>query len=464
MECEVRPRSRLSGVTRSSRRLWAGRFSPPQLIALSFAAAILVGTLLLASPLTHEPGVRVSFLQALFTATSAACVTGLNVLDPGTTFNRAGEITIMLLIQLGGLGLLTFGTLFASLRGQRVGIEERLRTAQQVNVTEFASITRIVRGIVAFTLISEAVGTLLLMSRFVPRQGWADGTFSALFHAVSAFNNAGFALYPDNLIGFAQDPVVLLTTSALFILGGLGYLVLLSLALHAARPRRNPLSLNTRIIVLTTGALIVFGAVTVTALEWNNPGTLGPLSTGGKLLSGYYQGVAPRTAGFNSVDYAAMLPGTLFVTLLLMFVGGSPGSTAGGIKTTTFYVLLSSVWASVRGQPDNHAFGRRIEFDYLLRASVVAALSLVVVTSGLFLLLVTNSELRFVNLMFEAFSAFGTVGLSMNTTPQLNAAGQVIVILLMYLGRIGPLTFAIAFAQRPRRGVRYPADRSILIG
>jgi len=451
-------------VTRPLRPFWMDRFRPPQLIALSFAAAILVGTLLLEAPFTHEPGVRVSFLQALFTATSATCVTGLNVLDPGGTFNRAGEVILLLLIQLGGLGLLTFGTLFASLRGQRVGIEERLRVAQQVNVTEFASVTRIVRGIFAFTLVSELVGTLLLMVRFVPAQGWSTGTYSALFHSVSAFNNAGFGLYPDNLIPFAQDPLVLLTTSGLFILGGLGYLVLLSLSLYAAAPRRNPLSLNTRIILLTTLGLIVFGAVTVTALEWGNPGTLGRLGTAGKLLSGYYQGVSPRTAGFNSVDYAAMLPGTLFVTMLLMFVGGSPGSTAGGIKTTTFYVLLSSVWASMRGQADNNAFRRRIEFDFLLRASVVAALSLVVVTTGIFGLLVTNSRLPFVNLAFEGFSAFGTVGLSMNTTPQLNTPGQLIVIGLMYLGRIGPLTFAIAFAQQGRRGVRYPVDRSILIG
>lgn len=451
-------------MTRPSRRFWMDRFRPPQLIALSFAAAILIGTLILESPFTHEPGVRVTFLQALFTATSATCVTGLNVLDPGSTFNRAGEWTLLLLIQLGGLGLLTFGTLFALLRGQRVGVEERLRAAQQVNVTEFASVTRVVRGIFAFTLLSELTGTLLLMWRFVPAEGWGRGTFYALFHSVSAFNNAGFGLYPDNLISFAQDPLVLLTTSALFILGGLGYLVLLSLSLYAAAPRRHPLALNTRIIVRTTLGLIVVGAAAVTALEWNNPGTLGPLSPAGKLLSGYYQGVSPRTAGFNSVDYGAMLPGSLFVTMLLMFVGGSPGSTAGGIKTTTFYVLLSSVWASVRGQAENNVFGRRIEFDYMLRASVVAALSLVVATGGIFLLLVTNPGLPFVNLAFEGFSAFGTVGLSMNTTPQLNVAGQLIVIGLMYLGRIGPLTFAIAFAQPGRLGVRYPADKSILIG
>lgn len=451
-------------MTRLSRRFWMDRFSPPQLIALSFAAAIVVGTLLLVSPITHTPGVNVTFLQALFTATSAVCVTGLNVLDPGGTFNRLGEVTIMLLIQLGGLGLLTFGTLFASLRGQRVGIEERLRVAQQVNVVEFGSVTRIVRGIFAFTLIAEVAGTLLLMIRFVPAEGWATGTYYALFHSISAFNNAGFALYPDGLIRFAQDPIVLFTTSALFILGGLGYLVLLSTILYARSPRRNQLSLNTQIILLTTSALVVFGVVVVTVMEWNNPGTLGKLSTTGKLLSGYYQGVSPRTAGFNSVDYGAMLPGTLFVTMLLMFVGGSPGSTAGGIKTTTFYVLLSSVWASVRGQADNNAFGRRIEVDYLLRASVVAALSLVVVTTGLFLLLATNPKLPFINLAFEAFSAFGTVGLSMNTTPQFNAAGQGILILLMYLGRIGPLTFAIAFAQQQHRRIRYPVDKSIVIG
>lgn len=451
-------------MTRPIRRLWLDRFSPPQLIALSFATAILIGTALLASPVTHEPGVSVTVLQALFTATSATCVTGLNVLDPGGSFNLLGEVVLLALIQLGGLGLLTFGTLFATLRGQRVGIEDRLRVAQQVNVSEFGTVTRTVRGIFAFTLLAELAGTLLLMPRFVPLEGWGRGTFLALFHSVSAFNNAGFGLYPDNMIRFAQDPLVLLTTSALFILGGLGYLVVLGALLYSHSPRRYPLSLNVRAILLTTGGLTALGVLSITALEWNNPQTLGALSVPGRLLSGYYQGVSPRTAGFNSLDYGAMLPASLFVTLLLMFVGGSPGSTAGGIKTTTLYVLLSSVWAQVRGQAENTAFGRRIELEYLLRASVVAALSLLVVTLGLFLLLITQPRVPFLHLTFEAFSAFGTVGLSVNTTPRLNEAGQVIVVALMYLGRIGPLTFAIAFAGQRRRAVRYPADKSIVIG
>ena len=205
-------------------------------------------------------------------------------------------------------------------------------------------------------------------------------------------------------------------------------------------------------------------AATVTALEWNNPGTLGPLGTAGKLLSGYYQGVSPRTAGFNSVDYGAMLPGSLFVTMLLMFVGGSPGSTAGGIKTTTFYVLLSSVWASVRGQAENNVFGRRIEFDYVLRASVVAALSLVVVTGGVFLLLVTNPQLPFVNLAFEGFSAFGTVGLSTGFTHEgLEDPAKVILALTMFAGRIGSVTLAAALAasQKTQLFTR-PEERPIV--
>lgn len=302
------------------------------------------------------------------------------------------------------------------------------------------------------------------MIRFVPLEGWNRRTHLAFFHSVSAFNNAGFGLYPDNMIRFAQDPLVLLTTSALFILGGLGYLALMGVFLYLRQPRRFRLSLNTIVILVTTGFLIVLGAVAVTALEWNNPGTLGPLSPGGKLLSGFYQGVSPRTAGFNSVDYGAMQGATLFITMLLMFVGGSPGSTAGGIKTTTFYVLVSSIAAKVRGEHDNVSFHRRIVTEDLVRATVVTALSLVVVTSAMFLLLATNPKLPFVNVAFEAFSAFATVGLSMNTTPLFNAPGQLVLVVLMFLGRIGPLTFAIAFARQRHHRIRYPADQSIVIG
>jgi len=451
-------------VTVPSRRFWTHSLTPPQLIALSFAAAILVGTLLLYSPWTHAPGKNVTFLQALFTATSATCVTGLNVLDPGSTFNRLGEVILMVLIQVGGLGIITFGTLFASLRGQRVGVQERLRTAQQVNLTEFGDVTRVLKGIFAYTLLTELIGALLLMIRFVPLEGWNRGTHLALFHSVSAFNNAGFGLYPDNMIRFAQDPLVLLTTSTLIILGGLGYLAVLGVVLYLRFPRRFRLSLNTIIILVTSAFLIVLGTVVVTMIEWNNPGTLGPLSPGGKLLSGYYQGVSPRTAGFNSVDYGAMQGATLFITMLLMFVGGSPGSTAGGIKTTTFYVLVSSIASQARGEHENVSFHRRIETEDLLRASVVTALSLVVVTSGIFLLLATNPKLPFVNVAFEAFSAFATVGLSMNTTPLFNSPGQLVLILLMFLGRIGPLTFAIAFTRQQHHHVKYPVDKSIVIG
>ncbi|GAA5441239.1 TrkH family potassium uptake protein [Deinococcus caeni] len=442
------------------------RLNPPQLIALTFAAAIIVGAALLSLPVSLEAGQSVTPLQALFMATSAVCVTGLAVVDPGSTFSTFGEVVLMLLIQVGGLGLVTLGTLFALALRRRVGVTDRIRAAQQVSASDLGSVVTLVRRIVLSSLLIEAVGALLLAGVFVPREGLGRGLYYAVFHSVSAFNNAGFSLYATGLTEFVQNPLLNVVVPLLVILGGLGFLVQLNVLRFMQDRRRERLTLNSRLSLTMTATLLLVGTAGFALAEWNNPATLGALSPGGKLMAAWFQGVTPRTAGFNTLDYGAMQFTTLFLTMLLMFVGANPGSTGGGIKTTTFYVMMASAWSMVRGRRDTALFRRRIDTDTVLRAMTVGLLSLglVNVTFLLMLALNTNPDVKFVQLFFETISAFGTVGLSMNTTPLLNGPQEALLIGLMFLGRIGPLTFAVAFNRPDSVRVRYPADKELLIG
>ena len=437
--------------------------SPAKVIAGSFLGAIAVGTLLLWLPWSHAPGQSVTLLDALFTATSALCVTGLTVVDTASAWSTLGQTLIMLLIQVGGLGIVTLGTLVALLLGRRVGFQERLRTAAQVSALEPGGVLRLVRTIFLLSLGFETFGALLLYPTFAALHGPGWGVFYAFFHAVSAFNNAGFALYPDNLMGFASDPAVNLVLAGLFITGGLGFIVHLNVWARLRRGRRFPLTLHSKVALLTTLVLCLGGAAAVTALEWRNPLTLGELPLHGKLLAGFFQGITPRTAGFNTLDYSTLGEPTLLVTMLLMFVGGSPASTAGGIKTVTFFVLVASAWSMVRGRGELTVYGRRVTMATVVKAGSVALLSTGIVLSALLLLNLTQ-PLSLLEGTFEAFSAFGTVGLSMNATADLNPFGRLLIVALMYLGRIGPLTFAVALVQSPQGDpLKYP-DEGVLIG
>ncbi|MFC4452151.1 TrkH family potassium uptake protein [Deinococcus sonorensis] len=463
----ARPPDLRPASPRPFRRPLLARFSPPQLISLSFAVIILLGGLLLALPVSHQPGMTVGPLQAVFTATSALCVTGLNVLDPATTFSTFGQLVILLLIQLGGLGIITFGTVFALIVGRRINFSERIRLAQQVSAFSVGGVVPLIRNIFLYTFVIEASGTLLLALRFVPLEGWGRGLYYSVFHAVSAFNNAGFALYSDNLMGFRGDPLITLVIGGLIILGGMGFLVQLNVVAHLQQRRTNRLLIHSRIVLSMMAALLLIGTVLFAALEWTNPNTLGRLPLGEKLLTSFFQGVTPRTAGFNTLDYAAMRPATLFITIILMFIGANPGSTGGGIKTSTFFVMMGSAWSMVRGRGELVAFGRRLDRETVLRAMTVALLSIGLVNVMFLLMLTFNTDARldFTRLFFETVSAFGTVGLSMNATPLTNPEQQLILIVLMYLGRIGPLTFAVAFNSRNKTAdVRYPPERDILIG
>ncbi len=439
------------------------RLSPARLIALSFALAIFLGTILLALPFSHAPGQSVGIIDAFFTATSAVCVTGLIVVDTGSAYNLFGQGVIMLLIQTGGLGLITFSTMVALVSGRRIGFSERIRIQTQVNALQVGGVVNLIRRIVFFVFVAELLGALLLYVRFSELEGERMGVFYALFHSISAFNNAGFSFYADSLSSFVTDPLVNFTIIALIIFGGLGFFVIFEGVLQIFRRRRRPWSLHSKLVLTTTGFLLLIGFFIFAFFEWTNPETLGRLSFLQKLQASLFLSVTPRTAGFNTLDYGAMRSSTLLTTMLLMFIGGSPGSTAGGIKTVTFFVIIGSAWSMSRGHGELTIFGRRIGFETVIRASVISFFGIMLAGAALTLLLFTEPHLDPFKLGFEVISAVGTVGLSTGITGGLSLVGKLIVIVLMYLGRLGPLTFAVALIEKSAdKHITYPVEEIII--
>ena len=415
-------------------------------------------------PVMLAPGERLSFLDALFTATSAVCVTGLIVVDTGSHFSRWGQALIMILFQLGGLGILSVGVVLALATGRRIGFSERLRLQAQINALQPGGVLKLLRFLLTTVFVTEAVGALLLYARLRETEGPGSGAFYALFHSVSAFNNAGFALYSDSLVGFVADPLVSLTICGLILVGSLGFFVIADLTGRLGNRERVQLSLHTKLVLVSSAALLVLGFVGVLVLEYNNPATLEPLGLGSKLLASLFQAVTPRTAGFNTLDYAAFGMPTVLLTVLLMFIGANPGSTGGGIKTVTAFVLLGSAWSLIRGEGELDLFGRRIVANTVLRAFVLALGAGLVVAVALFLLTISEPNLSLRDLIFEAVSAFATVGLSLGITAQLSAVGKSIIITLMFLGRVGLLTAALALVSERAGGtLRYPAE-DVIVG
>lgn len=439
--------------------------SPAQIISLSFVIAILVGGTVLALPISHSPGQSVNFLDAIFTATSALCVTGLTVVDTGSVYTRFGQIVIMALIQIGGFGVITLGTIVAFLSGRRIGFRERMNLQAQFNSLNVGGIVKLIQRIIILIVGIELVGVLLLVGPFVRKEGLGEGLFSALFHSISAFNNAGFALYPDNLVPFLQNPLVNFTIMGLIVLGGLGFIVEIDvLSYFRQRNGRKPLLLHSKMVLAATAVLIIFGALVILLFEWSNPATLAPLTFPQKLLASLFQSVTPRTAGFNTLNYGAMSDGTLIFTMLLMFIGGSPGSTAGGIKTVTFFVLIGSAWSISRGRGEFVIFGRRLALETVVKSGSIALISMVILGAAATLLTFFQSEMSALKLGFEVVSAFGTVGLSTGITFDLNWMSKIVIILLMYFGRLGPLTIALALVEGvDERRINYPAE-DIIIG
>ena len=435
---------------------------------LAFVVAIALGTLLLRLPTAHAPGADHGWLTALFTATSAVCVTGLVVVDTGADWSPFGQAVIALLIKAGGLGILSLGALVALATGRRMGFGERQRLQMQANALSVGGIVRFVRGLLLFTTSAEAVGALALWPRLARDDGLWQGAWSALFHAVSAFNNAGFSLYADSLERYAADPWVSGVVMVLFVVGGLGLVVVVDVAMRLGigangSPHRR-LTLHTRLALLATVVLMLGGALVVGALEWRNPATLGALSPSARPLAATFQALTPRTAGFNTLDVAEYRTPTVFVTMGLMLIGGNPGSTAGGVKTTTVAVLLLAVLAAARGRPRVTAFGRTIGTETITKAAVLGTLAVTAVGLVVTVMVSTESTLAPLAVLFEAVSAFGTVGLSLGITSDLSEAGRLALVVLMFSGRVGLLTVALALAATERvPAARYPIE-DVVVG
>lgn len=435
---------------------------PTQVIATGFGTAILIGTAALSLPIATESGERAPAIDALFTATSAVCVTGLVTVDTGQYWSTFGEVVILALIQVGGLGIMTLATLFAILVSGRLGLRTQLIAQVETKTTRLRDVPRLVRAIVIFNLGSEVVVATILSVRFATGYDmrWGQAIYEGVFHAISAFNNAGFSVYSDSLMGFVSDPWVCLTIAVAFIVGGLGFPVAFELARSWRRPRE--WSVLTRITLAVTVPLLVIGTVVIGLNELNNPGTLGPLDEQGRFLAAFFAAATARTAGFNSIDTAAMHPESLLLTDILMFIGGGSAGTAGGIKVTTLGLLALVIWAELRGEPRVNVARRRIPENTQRQALAIALLSVGVVAVATMILMHLSPH-RLDQVVFEVVSAFGTVGLSTGITADLPRSGHALIILLMFIGRIGPLTLFSALALRERaRRFEYPEERTIV--
>lgn len=445
--------------------------SPARVTAVGFALLIAVGTGLLLLPWAAR-GEGLGLVDALFTATSAVCVTGLTVVDTGSYFSIFGQGVLLLLIQVGGLGIMTLSTLFLLLAGRRPSFTEHTVIQSTFARSQERSLGAIIRDVAVFTFVLEGLGVLLLFFFFLPQGGVAQSLYRGFFHAVSAFCNAGFGLFADSFSAYRTHWGINLTVAALIVAGGLGFPVLSELRYRLQSGRRRfwrRLSFHTKLVLVTSALLLLLGTLLIVVMEWNN--TLQALAWPQRFLAAFFQAVNARTSGFNSLPMGGMTNVTLFVLILLMFVGASPGSCGGGIKTTTFATLALVGFARFRGRPKPQLFGRSIARKSNSRAVSIVLLSTLVISIGLVLLLMTElgdtphpqSRGKFLELLFEVVSAFGTVGLSTGLTAQLSVAGKLIVSFVMFIGRLGPLLVAMA-VSRPETATFYYAEESIMVG
>ncbi|MEO3839735.1 potassium transporter TrkG [Streptomyces sp. B22F1] len=440
---------------------------PVRMVAMAFGIAIVIGTTLLALPVSSEDGTSAPLLTCLFTATSAICVTGLAVVDTGSYWSGFGEGVLLVLIQAGGFGIMTLASLLALLIAGKLPLRMTLNVATETKSAGIGDVRGVLVRVALISLVIESVTATILTLRFLlgHDQPFGSALYHGVFHGVSAFNSAGFSLRAEGLMEYAEDPWVMLPVMTAVILGAIGFPVIIELLRHRQRRRTTGLrgwSLHLKLTLVTTAALLVAGTLLTLALEWGNSGTLGPLGVAEKALGSFFHSAMARSGGFNATDVTAMEPATLLGTCVLMFIGGGSASTAGGIKVTTFAVLGTAILAEVRGEPAAGAFRRRLAPQVLRQALTIALLGIGVVIASTIALL-TLVDARFDVVLFEAVSAFGTVGLSAGLTPDLPAAGQLILIALMFIGRVGPITLASALALRERRR-RYqlPEERPIL--
>lgn len=437
---------------------------PTQILVLGFAAVILIGALLLNLPIASQDGQSVGFVNAFFTATSAVCVTGLVVVDTLTHWTILGQIIILFLIQIGGLGFMTMSTLFALIVGKKITLKERLLIQEALNQFNVSGVVRLTKYILIMTVTIEGIGAVLLSTRFIPVYGLGKGIWYGIFHAISAFCNAGFDLIGNfrSLTPFVNDPLINLVVSVLIVLGGIGFVVILDVI---QKKRFGKLSLHSKLAITMTIILIVIGFIGMLILEFNNPYTMAKLSFKGKFLSSIFHSITPRTAGFNTLPTDKLTMGSIFFTIVLMFIGGSSAGTAGGVKITTIGVIIATITSVIKGKDDTEAFKRRIPRSLVDRSLAIIGLATGLIILVTLILSVTEAGHTFIEVFFEVISAFGTVGLSLGLTPSLSTVGKLIIALTMFFGRVGPLTIFFAIAQRRQanKGVlRYPEEKIIV--
>ncbi len=439
------------------------RLSRVQTIALGFILIIALGTVLLMLPIASKNGESAGFLNALFTATSSTCVTGLVVVDTYTNWTLFGQSVILLLIQIGGLGFITIGVFFSIFMKRRIGLKERNLIQESVNTLQIGGTVRLVRKIVCYAAVFEGLGALLLMIRFIPQFGVAEGAWYSVFHSISAFCNAGFDLMGkfqpySSLVLYEDDMLINLVVMALIVIGGIGFIVWDDISIHKWNVKKY--LLHTKIVLFMTLILIVAGSLCFYFFEQEN---LAALDAKGQILASVFGAVTPRTAGFNTIDTGAYTEGTRMLTVMLMFIGGSPGSTAGGIKTTTMMVILLYIWATLRNKSGLNIFGRRMDEDSIKKASTVFFINLIL-AAVCTLIMAGLETLPLSDILMEIFSAIGTVGISTGITRDITVASKYMLILLMYCGRIGSMSFALFFTEKRHSApVKLPIER-ITIG
>ena len=435
--------------------------NPPLIVCLSFFALILFGAILLDLPIASANGERIGFLNAFFTSTSASCVTGLIVANTATQWTAFGKVIIIILIQIGGLGTMVFLSLIAMALNKRIGISERRIIKEQTNADTSKGIIRLVIYIIKFSLAVELIGAILLATKFIPDFGLERGILFSLFHSISAFCNAGFDIIGNSLTNYVNDFTVNMTISLLIIFGGLGFTVFIDI--YRKRRFKN-LSLHSKVVISFTAILLLVGTLAFFLIEHNSAAMEG-LSLKGKVLSSFFMSVTARTAGFNTIDIGKMQEGSVIVTIMLMFIGASPASTGGGIKTTTFGVLLSSTISVLRGNKEIEIFHKKIPYDTLIKSLCIFTLgSFLVIFSSLWITIIEQGKFLYLDILYEIVSAFGTVGITRGITADLSSLSKFILIILMYLGRVGAATLGVSILDTHRKKHTRYSEGKIIVG
>lgn len=444
------------------------KMEPTQIMVIGFAIVILIGAILLSMPISTQNGESIGFLDALFTSTSAVCVTGLIAVDTSTYWSFFGQLIIITLIQIGGLGFMTVTTLFSLIIKKRINLKERLLIQESLNQIDLSGLVKLTRYILLTTFFIESTGALLLSTVFIPQFGILNGIWYSIFHAISAFCNAGFDLMGvvsgpfSSLTYYVNNFTITITISLLIILGGIGFPVILDVIRNK---KLSKLTIHSKVVLFSTIVLIAFGMLFILLLEYNNPNTLGKLGFGGKILASLFQSITIRTAGFNTIDLAAMRESSIFVMIILMFIGASPASTGGGIKTTTIATLILTVKSFILEKQDIEVCKRRISETTVKKSLGIFLIGITIVVMGTLIISITDPDFSLLEVEFEVVSAIATVGLSIGGSPNLSVLGKIFIMLFMFMGRVGSLTIFMALASRGVKNnppIRYPEGKIIV--